>query len=312
MSKSLIWLLAALLIFSSSAHSAGWTPSDSPAVLNALSGPTPAGANVVGRVGIDQTTPGTSNAVQDVDALVPLSGTCNASCNGTTLIGPIDTLGYRSITLQNITIGVGGNLVLQGSNDPVCLTAVNWLSGIPMYANNAAIGSVQITDFNFLGSVYSQVSMRCLRIQFISYTSGTYTMEGYLRASPGPFSPMGQISLAPTPGGGTQVTASATGTTGAVTASLPALSGKSNYLCGFTVTSAGTTTPALFPVTITGTTSGTLTFEYWATGAAQGALERTFTPCIVSSGSNTAITVNVPALGTGTAGVAVTANGFQL
>jgi hypothetical protein len=105
-------------------------------------------------------------------------------------------------------------------------------------------------------------------------------------------------------------TASATFTTGTATATLTGASGKFTYICGFVVTSAGTTTATLGDITITGTITGTLNFEYAFVSSGQGILGIAFGPgCIQSSAKNTSIVVNVPAGGAGTAG-AVTAWGY--
>jgi len=97
-------------------------------------------------------------------------------------------------------------------------------------------------------------------------------------------------------------------------AALAASSGKRTYIAGFTATFAGATAGANAIVTVTGTSS-TLSFIVTApTGAAVAG-----TPLVVSfpypipaSADNTAITVTMPALGSGNTHAAVTAYGFQL
>ena len=106
------------------------------------------------------------------------------------------------------------------------------------------------------------------------------------------------------------ITASATFTTGTATATLTGVSSKYTYLCGFTVTSAGTSSATLGNISITGTITGSLNFEYAFVSSGQGVLGIAFGPgCIQSSAKNTSIVVNVPAGGTGTVG-AVTAWGY--
>jgi hypothetical protein len=109
---------------------------------------------------------------------------------------------------------------------------------------------------------------------------------------------------------GAVVTASATGTTAATAASLPAVSGKWTYICGFTITSGGTTTAAVGNATVAGAVTGTLNFTYVDVSSGQGILGVAFPQCIVASAQNTAITVTAPAGGAGTV-VAVTAWGYQ-
>jgi hypothetical protein len=114
------------------------------------------------------------------------------------------------------------------------------------------------------------------------------------------------------------VTASANGTTGAITATLAALPGRTNFLCtlsftGTNATAANTATA----VTVTGTIGGTLTYGF-TTLAAGAAVPNTpplivnFAPCVPASAPNTAIVVNGPALGGGATFTSVTATGFQL
>jgi hypothetical protein len=98
------------------------------------------------------------------------------------------------------------------------------------------------------------------------------------------------------------LTASATFTTGAQTATLTGATGKWTYLCGFVVTSAGTTAATLGDVTVTGTVSATMNFEYAFVSSGQGVFGIAFPGCISSSATNTSIVVHVPAGGAGTVG----------
>lgn len=119
------------------------------------------------------------------------------------------------------------------------------------------------------------------------------------------------------PVGATPVTASATGTTTAITASLPASTGtagavgQTTYLCGFVVTSGGTTTAITGNVAVTGTIGGSLNFAYVFVATGQGAMGTAMPNCIPASATNTPIVVSVPAGGAGTT-VAVSAWGYRL
>lgn len=97
-------------------------------------------------------------------------------------------------------------------------------------------------------------------------------------------------------------TASTDFTTGASSATLTAQSGKWTYLCGFTVTTGGTTAATSGKVTITGLISGTMSFTYVFVSSGQGIMGIAFPGCISSSAVNTAIVVNTPAGGAGTVG----------
>lgn len=107
------------------------------------------------------------------------------------------------------------------------------------------------------------------------------------------------------------VTSSATGTTGAVVATLPGTAGRFTYLCGFTATGNEAATGAIVAVTAAGTVSGSLNFNIsHPVTPALGTLVEAFNPCVPSSGQNTAITVTSAADAAGT-NVAVSAWGFQ-
>lgn len=102
---------------------------------------------------------------------------------------------------------------------------------------------------------------------------------------------------------------SSTGTTGAITATLAAASGKTTYICGMVVTSGGTTAATSGDLTVTGLTN-TLHFLYVFVSSGQGLLGWAVPNCLPASATNTAIVVNVPAGGAGTT-VAVSAWGYQ-
>jgi hypothetical protein len=112
------------------------------------------------------------------------------------------------------------------------------------------------------------------------------------------------------------ITGSASGTTAAIAATIPALANKTAYLCGFyytgtNATAANTTTA----VTVTGVAGGTMTFGFptLALGAAVPntiPVDEAFLPCVASTSVNTAIVVNGPALGSGSTLSTATVWGF--
>lgn len=116
----------------------------------------------------------------------------------------------------------------------------------------------------------------------------------------------------------TPVTATATGTTAAVVATLPAVAGKTTYLCGFYYTGTNATAAnAATSVTVTGVIGGTMTFGFPTLAAAATTpntipVDEEFQPCVSASAINTAIVVNGPALGTGATQATVTAWGYYL
>jgi hypothetical protein len=129
------------------------------------------------------------------------------------------------------------------------------------------------------------------------------------QACPDPFSARGAC---------TPITASASGSTGAIAATLPALAGKTTYICGFYF--SGTNATAANPatsVTITGTIGGTMTFGFPTLAAATTVpntlpLDEEFIPCIAASNINTPIVANGPALGAGATLTTANAWGYYL
>ena len=286
-----------------------------PTVNASVNASIPTGGNVIGKVGIDHTTPGVTDAVLPVDSAYYGPVSCSSSCNGTTLLGPIDTTGYKSIDWQMTAIGSGAVTSIQGSDDPVCSSATNWVNGIPFVltvpGGSTTISATTSNDLNFLGAVVTGVEFHCYRLAFTAYTGGTYTAEALLRAKDTILvRTAGGVSIVPIPGQGTPVMSGLTGTTGAVAPSLAAVSNRTNWVCHVEVTSSGTTTAALFAVTLTGLNGGTATLEYWAPTTGQGQVVRDFNPCIPASSTNTAITLSVPALGSGTSAVSAMLAGY--
>lgn len=115
---------------------------------------------------------------------------------------------------------------------------------------------------------------------------------------------------APQPNATAAVTASATGTTGATTATIPALQGLTAYLCGFSIR-ANATAAATGNATVTGLMSGTLNFTQWTAPLASGIgiVEPNMDACVPASGQNQAIAVVSAAPGSGGT-VSVSAWGF--
>lgn len=95
------------------------------------------------------------------------------------------------------------------------------------------------------------------------------------------------------------LTASSTGTTGSITVTLTGAAGKFTYLCGFTITSGGTSAATLGDATITGVPT-TMHFTYVFVSSGQGLLGVAFPGCITSSAVNTNIVLTIPAGGAGT------------
>jgi hypothetical protein len=102
------------------------------------------------------------------------------------------------------------------------------------------------------------------------------------------------------PVGSQPVTASTTGTTGALTVTLTGSPGQTTYICGFLASSGGTTGALVVGATVTGTISGALNVSYVFVSSGQGLAGAAFPICIPASALNTAIVVTVPGGGAGT------------
>jgi hypothetical protein len=124
------------------------------------------------------------------------------------------------------------------------------------------------------------------------------------------------LAQAAYPSGAIPITASATGSTGAVTASIPALANKTAVLCGFIFTGTNATAAnTATNLTVTGTAGGTMNFGFptLAAGATvpnPQPIDESFLPCVPATSVNTAIAVNGPALGVGATLATVTVWGF--
>lgn len=108
------------------------------------------------------------------------------------------------------------------------------------------------------------------------------------------------------------VTASATGTTAATTATLINVSGHTTYICGYSIRANATAATTVLD-TITGIITATMSSELWVAPAASGlgVDEQIFSPCIPASAVSTSISIVSGAPGAGGL-VSVKAWGYSL
>lgn len=106
----------------------------------------------------------------------------------------------------------------------------------------------------------------------------------------------------------TAITGAATGTTGAVTATLTSAANNTTYICGFAVSAIGGTA-TIGPITISNTLTANMVYQA-ASSASGTTLTQNFSPCIPATAANTNITIATTADGTATA-VDVNAWGFN-
>jgi len=146
-----------------------------------------------------------------------------------------------------------------------------------------------------------------------SYVNGSMEMcnNGSNQAVPcTTANPVPVALVAPYPAGASPLTASATGTTGATAATLAGTSGKTTFLCGFSIGSNATVGLG-GTATISGVVSGSMSFiQPVAVTPAVGQLDKAFNPCIPASTQNAGITVTSAAAGVGGA-TDVNAWGYQ-
>ncbi len=123
------------------------------------------------------------------------------------------------------------------------------------------------------------------------------------------------FAQSPPQGAGVQITASSGNVAAATaTATLAAAVGKVTYICGFSITSAGSTGAAVVSPTIANIITGTMTFTYPSVAGATLAnpsLIVPFAACIPASAPNTTIPVSMPSLGAGNTNTTVNAWGYQ-
>lgn len=130
---------------------------------------------------------------------------------------------------------------------------------------------------------------------------------GITAAFPDAYSPPSAYPVTAVP-----LTASATGTTAATTATLTNVSGHTTYICGFSIR-ANATGAATGNATVTGTITGTMNFSQWTAPLASGigVVEEVFSPCVPASAVSTSIAVVSAAPGSGGV-VSVSAWGFSI
>src|SRR5208283_4739898 len=146
----------------------------------------------------------------------------------------------------------------------------------------------------------------------VTQSAGPWTVSGTVQPGNTPNTTPWLVTIGSYPTGATPITASATGTVAATTATLTNVTGHTTYICGFSIR-ANATAAATGNATVTGTISGTLNFTEWTAPQASGlgVAEEAFVPCVPASGISTNISVISAASGTGGV-VSVTAWGYSI
>lgn len=114
----------------------------------------------------------------------------------------------------------------------------------------------------------------------------------------------------------TYLTKSATGAAAVVTATAPAVVGKTFYLQGFSITSLGATAAVGVAPTIVGLITATMTFSYAAVAGVtlpNNTLHVAFNEMgLPASAQNVAVVVSCPSLGTGNTACSVNLWGYYI
>ena len=127
---------------------------------------------------------------------------------------------------------------------------------------------------------------------------------------------VGNAGQLPTPVGATPFNASSNNVANATAQAVtPASSGKTTYVTGFQCTAAGATSANVVTVNLAGAAGGsayyTFVFPAGVTTAAQPLIV-TFPIPLAASGPNTALSINLPAGGSGNTNACATIQGYQL
>lgn len=155
----------------------------------------------------------------------------------------------------------------------------------------------------------STAGLQSVRARISGYSAGTVTVTAHaIPVSDAPRVVNAVVVAQPTATTASAAVAANTSNS----ATLSAVAAQTNYITGFTVTTQGGTGAAAGAVTVTGVKGGTLTFEVGAAASNPVQFIHTFPQPLPASAVNTAIVVNVPALGANTGAAACTVYGYVL
>lgn len=154
---------------------------NSAAALTALTAATPAGTNLIGKVGIDQTTNGTTNNVTTdgvADAVVSSASVSSAAVGAT-----FSTAGYGSMSFQVIANASSNTVTVEGSNDGgTTWTSISGRSATATSTAGASGATVVSVGVTFIPSIIMpQMRWRCS-----AFVSGTTTVATGMKRGQSP------------------------------------------------------------------------------------------------------------------------------
>jgi hypothetical protein len=127
---------------------AAWTTVDtnSAAILSAVSSAIPAGTNVIGKVDIDQTTPGTTNGVQvnstTGGGATPFHVLSAASNNATLVSTGAHTL--YSLVIAGTNTAIGDVRIYDAASSPTCSSATGVVLNFPVITTSGFLGGIVV------------------------------------------------------------------------------------------------------------------------------------------------------------------------
>lgn len=156
------------------------------AITNAL----PVGANVIGKVSIDQTTPGTTNNVV-MDGVLDGATFTGTATSAATLV-TINTTGYAYLMFGFTSAGSGNTVVIEASNDGTPGTGGTF-NATPAYRMDSP--STATTVLPSTARVFiAPVTGTTMRFRISVYGSGTITLSGGQKRDTAPATLLAQTS----------------------------------------------------------------------------------------------------------------------
>lgn len=273
---------------------------------------------------IDPSTGNPINYTDPIPIFLPVStftGSANAAgqyidINSANYLG-FDISGYNSVIVTFNGTYTGQGVNFQQTSDPTGNS--NWVAVLGRNVNNT--GSVAPVTGGATASAANQsyfIPVRGvrMRLQLYALSTGTINATISLLTTPGDVGAVyrgGYASDFPSGATAVQATSGVVANASAV-ASMPAVSGRTNFITGLSVTGSGATTATIVGAALTGPATGMT----WMYGVVAGAsvknpdLILSFTPPIPAGAANSALTLTVPALGSGNLYATANIWGYQL
>jgi hypothetical protein len=299
-------------------------------VLAAMNSAVPAGTNIIGKVGIDQTTDGTTNAVHlvagsAIAGKVGIDQTTDGTTNAVHLVAGTAVAGKFTTdqTTHGTTDQVASDLTKVGGTTMLVNTGATGAGSprVTVAADSATVaGSASVpSGSNLIGHTDGAAAALAAntgnpnKVGCVFQTNTTAATTAQIQnVSCDAF---GNTGKSFTPAMATQITAqSATTANTANAATLAAAASKFTYISGFACTAGGATAASLITVTVAGTITGSLTYTMAIPAGATLAaapLIISFPNPVQGSAVNTAISVTIGAAGSGNTVEQCNAQGFQ-